>query len=234
MTPESRWKELAGRLGAEFAIVVLGVTIALWADSWVEQRRDHAEEVTRLIALQDNVTDTIDELRQQRDNAAGAIRILRRLVEPAGMPSGEISAHLRYGMLYGGIFSAELNVYDDLKSSGELAMLTNPDLRRALAKMDARLDQLLFAQQDLAVVQQREIDSYLVDQMDMRELYGDDLGLAWLPPEPDRDYAFTTQTHFSNRMLLKLDLVTQVEIGFSELEQSLLDVQRIIARQLDD
>ena len=60
--------------------MVLGVTIALWADGWVAKRNDHLEETARLYALQENVEDTLAELRGARDNAAGAADTLRELV----------------------------------------------------------------------------------------------------------------------------------------------------------
>ena len=61
---------------------------------------------------------------------------------------------LHYGLLYGSTFYPELNVYDDLKSSGELALLTNPELLRSLATMDSRLELMRIAQADLTAVQQ--------------------------------------------------------------------------------
>lgn len=42
---QKKWHELAIRLVAELAIVVLGVSIALWADSWVASRSDRLEEI---------------------------------------------------------------------------------------------------------------------------------------------------------------------------------------------
>ena len=116
---------------------MLGVTIALWADSWVTARGDHAEETARLHALRDNVTETLEDLRDERDNSTGAADALRKLVRQNDLPNDELKGLLRYGLLYGATFSPELNVYDDLKNSGELALLTDRRLRRALAKMEA-------------------------------------------------------------------------------------------------
>ena len=126
----NNWRELSARLIAEFAIVVLGVTIALWADSWGTARGDHAEETARLYALRDNVTQTLAIVRDERDRSTGAVDALRKLVNQNEFPLDELRDLLRYGLLYGPTFSPELNVYDDLKNSGELGQ----KVMKAIAK----------------------------------------------------------------------------------------------------
>ena len=230
----SNWRELLGRLTAEFAIVVLGVTIALWADGWVTERGDRAEEVARLDALDDNVQRTLTELLAARDNAAGAAAALRKLVSLQEHDRRDVEAEelLRYGLLYGPTFYPELNVYDDLKSSGELALLTNQELRRSLATMDARLELVQFAQADLNTVQQLNIDSYMIDQLDLRSFYGTTTGLDHIAEVSEMDLGFTSDTEFRNIVLLKLDLVTQVQAALQNLEIALMAVQQTVASQL--
>jgi hypothetical protein len=47
----SKWRGILVRLVAELVIIVTGVTIALWADTWVTGRDDRADETARLFAL---------------------------------------------------------------------------------------------------------------------------------------------------------------------------------------
>jgi hypothetical protein len=49
---------LLTHLGAELAVIVLGVLIALWADGWVAARADREIERNRVEALRDNVAAT--------------------------------------------------------------------------------------------------------------------------------------------------------------------------------
>ncbi len=228
------WRGLLGRLPAEFAVVVLGVTIALSADSWVAERSDRSVEAARLIALQDNVNVTLAELRTARANAAGAADALRELalLQHREHRDGEVGELLRYGLLYGSIFYPELNVYDDLKSSGELALLTNPELRRALATMDSRLELMRFAQADLTTVQQLNVDLYMINQLDLRSFYGSLTGLDRISEASETDFGFTSNIKFRNIVFLKLDLVTQVQAAFQNLENALMAVQQSIASQL--
>ena len=233
-----KWRELAGRLSAEFLIIVLGVTIALWADGWVAQRADQAEEVARLHALRDNVTQTLAELAKAREEAQGGAEALRRLVtiSPGETDPEHIDQMLRYGLLYGSDFYPELNVYDDLKSSGELALLTNSDLRQSLAIMDSRLGLVRLAQEDLATVQQLNVDAYMIERMDLRSFYGsltltgdDDSPRTVLP-----DLSFTSEMAFHNVVLLKLDVVMQLQVVLERAETVLTIVLDTINAQLSD
>jgi len=213
---------------------VLGVSIALWADGWVTERSDRAIEVARLTALQDNVNVSLTELRTASENVSGAADALRKIaaLQQLNLRFAEMQDLLYYGLLYGPSYSPELNVYDDLKNSGELALLTNPDLRRALAKMESRLRLIELAQSDFAAVQELSIDSYIIDHLDMRLVYGASLGLGDVVGDVDKILEYTSEIQFQNRILLKLDLVTQIEIDFSNMESALMDVQKIIASQL--
>ena len=227
------WRELSVRLIAEFAIVVLGVTIALWAGSWVTAREDRAEEIMRLHALQDNVTTTLADLHDEIGNSTGAVDALRKLVGQSELPDDEIRGLLRYALMYAPNFSPELNVYDDLKNSGELALLTDRRIRRALARMDAQLKRFQLAQVDLASVQLLDIDSYLIDEIDLRPLYGTDLGLEWTTVDGRRDFEFVSDTRFQNRVLLKLDLVSAIQSGLTDVEVALVEVQQTIGMLLE-
>lgn len=229
-----KWREFVGRIGIEFLIVVLGVTVALWADSWVAERMDRNKETARLHGLLDNVSSTLVDLRAERENASGAADALRRLAlyaeEP--VPENELGGLLQYAFLYGSTFSAELNVYEDLKSSGELALLSSANLRQALAKMDSRLVQVKLAQSDLTVVMQLNFDSYWAEHTDMRLVYDGALGFEDFAPDVEVDYGFILDPEFRNRLMLKLDLVLWVDRSLKEAEDALVYVENAISEQL--
>lgn len=228
------WRDLLGRLGAEFAVVVLGVTIALWADGWVAERSDRAVEAARLGALVDNVSVTLAELRAARDHAAGAADAMRALVSlrQQDQPNDEVDDLLRFAFLYAPAFYPELNVYDDLKNSGELALLTNPGLRSSLATMDARLTLVRDAQTDLATVQTLNIDSYMINHLNLRTFYGSSTGLDDIAEDSRPDLALISDMRFRNLLFLKLDLVTQIEMVFQNAKSALIAVQQSIDSQL--
>ncbi len=227
------WRPLVARLSAEFAIIVLGVSIALWADGCVAERSDRIEEEARLYGLADNVSETYWELDAERKNIAGAIGAFEELFEANNESDEEaLTRVVRYAVLYGPTFSPELNVYDDLKNSGELALLTNPELRQALARMDSRMQSVAFAQSDLLTIQQINVDTYMIEHLDMQTLIGPVLGVEPDVAATNPDFSFLSEREFRNRMLMKLDLVIQLEEAFEEAAAALEEVHDQIVVQL--
>ena len=227
----SNWKHAA----AEVALIVIGITIALWADTWLGERRDAHREAARLTALYADTEKTlaaIAKMHQETSDAANALRNILDLQPPHQYDRQTLDI-LRHGLLFGSAFYPEMSVYDDLKNSGELALLTNPSLRQALSSMEAALEQLQLTQADLTSVQQLNIDSYMVDHMDLISFYGEMTGLQQANDEPPANLAFIVDKEFQNRVLLKLDLVTQLEMVVGETESRVLAVKRIIEAELE-
>ncbi len=228
----TNWKHAA----AEVALIFLGVTIALWADAWVGEQRDVQRENARLTALYADTEDTLEALSIAHAQASGAATALRNILglQPPYDHYEEISGFLRHGLLFGLAFHPEMSVYDDLKSSGELALLTDSRLRQALSHMDSGLEQLRLAQSDLTTVQQLNVDSYMVDHMDLISFYGELTGMDQASDVPRSDFEFLGDREFLNRVVLKLDLVTQLEAALAETESRVQDVKDLIEPQLDE
>jgi hypothetical protein len=230
-----RYRRLALRAAAELGVIVIGVTIALWADGWASKRNDRARETARLHALRVNVDDTLTELRGARADLTTAAAALRDLASPSRVErdDGDLERAMLQGYFFGSDFAPELSVYDDLKSSGELSLLTNAELRRALSAMDSRIERLGLALADMATVQQLNLDSYLIRRVDLVPILG---GLLQVEPpaaETVTDFSFTADPEFRNLVLFKLDLVVGVDGHFERTESELLAAQRAIAAQLD-
>lgn len=226
---------MAGRFIVEIVIIVLGVTIALWADSWMADRMERSTERARLIALEDNVADTLASLLAARENAAGAAAALERLASAdAGELAGEeLDGLLRYGLLYGpDHFYPEMNVYEDLTNSGELSLLSDAGFRRLLAVMAGRLELVRVAQSDMVTVQQIDVDPYLIANFDLGRLLAPFTGLDVSTAESVSNSAVIGETQFRNLAVFKLDLVNQLDKEFEAAERALVAVQQSISAQL--
>lgn len=236
MTEPARARRLTGRLAAELVVIVIGVWIALWAEGWVEERDDRAVETARLRALSENVDRTLERLRSEQDDIAGAAQALRELISlpDVGSEAADTRGALLYGLLYAATFSPELDVYEDLKSSGELALLTNSTLRQALSSMDAALEEVRAAQQDMGTVQQLNFDRYLLTRVDLRPILGPGLDLPDSARLPTSDFEFIGTVEFRNLALFKLDLIVQIQGTLDRAEEELNTVRRLIAEQLSD
>ncbi len=74
--------------------------------------------------------------------------------------------------------------------------------------MDLRIQRVRNAQEDLLTVQQLHIDSYMIRNLDLDQI--DLLGLETTQVDSTAiDMSFVNQREFRNRILLKLDLITQ-------------------------
>lgn len=230
MTQPRRVRRLTGRLVAEFIVIVLGVWIALWAEGWAADREDRAVETARLRALSENVEQTLAAVRSEQDDATGAAEALRDLILRAEVTTDAegVREALAYGLLYVPAFTPELNVYEDLKSSGELGLLTSPKLRQALSAMEAALDNVDGAQRDMSTVQQLNYDRYLLARVDLRPVLGPILGLPNQAPPSYSDVDFILTTEFRNLALFKLDLIRGTQAALEEAEERLMTVERII------
>lgn len=229
-----RTRRVASRLLAEFVVIVLGVWIALWAEGWAADRRERTMEIARLGALSENVSQSLEALRSERDDAAGAADALRELValsEVSSDPVGVRDAFM-YGLLFVPAFTPELNVYEDLKSSGELALLTNQRLRQALSAMEASVIDVEGAQQDMETVQQLNFDRFLLTRVDLRPILGPDLHLLDSDPVPQSDFDFILTMEFRNLALFKLDLFVQIDHTMRVAGERLTLVAQLIEEQL--
>ena len=227
----NRWRRLLAQPLAELAIIVAGVTIALWADDWATSRDQEQEEHARLLALQADVEDTLETLELEIEVAKGAEVAIRNVLSAQASPDSPYR-DLRYAFLYGPSFSAELSVFDDLVSSGELSLLTDAELRRRLAVLNSKLGNARRVQEDLTMVQVFDVDRYMLDNVDMEQFYGEVLKLDVSDEARPADLAFVSSRTFRNVMLLKLDLVLVLIGEFESVVDALNDVRDSVAQEL--
>jgi hypothetical protein len=223
----SSWRELIVRLAAELGVIVLGVLIALWADGWVAERADRNVERARTDALRENIVATRLRLDEAVEEARSAQEALSTMAywEDAALLNRQQDLLLR-GLLFGPVFTPEINVYIDLKNSGDLALLTSADLRQALARMDAVLEQLALLQSDVVAVQQLNFDPFVVRELALEGTLGPLLGLEDLPTvasTPDVDMQV-----LRNLALFKLDLIAQLLRQYEEAGETLQGVEGAI------
>jgi len=160
-------RSLVARSLSELAVIVTGVLLALWADSWVDERAERRVEASRIEALRDNVAATRERLGRALADAESASHALRTVAYWESLPILEEASEgvLLEALLFGPSFTPEINVYVDLKSSGELGLLRSARLRQSLAGMDATLEQLQLLQHDLITVQQLNFDRYVLETL---------------------------------------------------------------------
>lgn len=215
---------LAARLVAELGIIVLGVLIALWADGWVSDRQDRDKETARLEALRDNVVATRERIETSRELADFVVGKLREVAYWEDLENFEEEklGVLVPAYLAGPEFTPQMNVYDDLQNSGELALLTSDALRQALARMRSELDELQLSHDDLLTVQQLNFDPFAVQYIAISPATGFFLGLENLPVDPQPE--LPELRIIRNLALFKLDLLTELLEDYDAADEALQDV----------
>ena len=121
----------------EFAIVTLGVLLALWADQAMQARQESARAVSYLERLQEDVRADIRSLRFSRDQARNRLAITRQvdawLNDPEAAPDPDslvMNVHFA-GVLFPPTISRF--TIEELKSTGDLRLLRNERLKRQVA-----------------------------------------------------------------------------------------------------
>ncbi|MGB5412878.1 MAG: hypothetical protein WBN09_15235, partial [Woeseiaceae bacterium] len=120
----------------ELVIVFLGVLIALWADQAIQARQEAAMAVSYLERLRTDLAADVESLRFSSKQAQGRLAITRQvdtwLHDPEATPDPDslvMNAH------YAGVtFSPTISRFtiDELKSTGDLRLLTNQTLKRQI------------------------------------------------------------------------------------------------------
>lgn len=163
---------LAARFVAELAVIVLGVLIALAAQSWWEDRALEEDRRKALELLRDDVA-RLEEYLGEREEARQVSEALRwilatPLADLAATPDSVLGSRLghalwSFGFQIGDVGSeGMLPSYADLKGSGRLHLL--PDTVRALMpEVERGLADFSGFMADLVAFQQMRVDEILLD-----------------------------------------------------------------------
>jgi len=134
------WRRLAG----EFVVIVVGVLVALWVDQLREARNNAELEIEY---LQSFVIDLDADLAQfdetetwmrRQEAAAATVLALYEGSPPTDNVADLVAAVETAGWQY--FPSITRNTIDDLRSTGNLRLITDPALRRAIAAYYATVD----------------------------------------------------------------------------------------------
>ena len=172
MSHRLRWRFLLG----EFFVVVVGVLVALWVDGVKEARVDARLEVeylqSFLIDLDADLAqfDSTDAWSRRQEAAAAVVLGLYD-----GTPQTKSDAELAAAVETAGwqfFPSITRNTIDDLKSTGNLRLIRDPALRRAIATYYATLENSLIPIADMRDRMWARYDAHVADVLEPRVRLG--------------------------------------------------------------
>lgn len=157
MSNRFNWRFLLG----EFVVIVLGVLIALWVDQLREARVNADLEVEYLESLVADLDadlaqfDEAEEWMRRSEAAAATVLALYEGTPPTDNVADLITAVETAGWQM--FPSVSRNTIDDLRSTGNLRLIRDPAIRRAIADYYTNIENALGP---LAAMQDRIWDQY--------------------------------------------------------------------------
>ncbi|MDH3732769.1 MAG: hypothetical protein OEU54_04510 [Gemmatimonadota bacterium] len=220
---------------AELVIVVVGVLIALSADSWMQSRRDRADERDHLVAVRADVVESVRLLDEADADRVFQVHSLSRLLEGSAVsaPTDSVALWVREGLFDIGVYTPRLSALGDLEASGELQLIRSPELRRSLAALRTALEAVKVVESDYTVSQQGMLDPFLTSSValagallasaDFRLSARGGLDLSWVaPPSPE----------LANLIAFKLVLGGQARVRRDQLRREFQRVVELVDERL--
>jgi len=123
------WRERAGEILLEIAIIVFAVTLSIWLHSWQEHRHSRARERQFLVGLRQDLGHDIAEMREDSLGYVRESRGMRYLRGLSADTPGADSLKTYLVVLTSAIyFVPNDSRFQGLKSSGSLAILESDTL----------------------------------------------------------------------------------------------------------
>jgi hypothetical protein len=158
----------------ELVIVDAGVMIALSAESWLTERQDRIDEIELLEAIKEDVRETA--VRSDNNLARVNLRLesLRLFNEGnaalAGLDDESLADMLSSGLWENGALSVQMSAYEEIKSSGRLGLIEDPQLRRALSQLDRHLQRVRAREVEAFEHQMRVTGPYVMSNIQVAQL----------------------------------------------------------------
>lgn len=151
----------------DFVIVVVGVFIGIQVSNWNDARADKAQEAAILAQLNAEFSEIHEALERQIRIRQGYVEDLGNLIaglEGTGpMPEDQTIKRALIALRSTGRRPAQSAAYLQLTSNGELARLSNEDLKQALIRYHARLerDAFIFPELLKMVIDERSNNTFV-------------------------------------------------------------------------
>ncbi|HEY5646162.1 MAG TPA: hypothetical protein VIS76_09485 [Pseudomonadales bacterium] len=126
----------ANRVLGEGAIIVISILLALYADAWLDDRKQAAQLEGQLAALQRDFETMLVRVDASHDSAsrgAAAGRLLSELMQSGARIDTALAAEKLWHLVFYEVFTPSLGAYHALVDSGNLGLLKDAELKLELA-----------------------------------------------------------------------------------------------------
>lgn len=226
MVQEIPWK----RIAVEAVAIIASILIAFTIDAWWQDRTDKIIEVKYLQALREDLMSSIDLLDESEASQQRQVQYLESLlVTNSDTPySEELRLWIEDGLWNVGTFQPQLSALQDLEFSGQVQIIENQAIRRALASIRQKIDALGSTQRDFLVSQQTIIDPFLVDNFNLSYLILDRAA------NTEIDLSRLGTDEFQSRVAFKISLRGEVRKSQDSVRRAFVETLELIDRELQE
>lgn len=229
----------------ELLVVALGVLLALWAEQWWSGIRQSGEENRYLQALSEDVDQAVMDIEATNREVQEWLTAAADLSALQGQ--SETLAEEQAAMLMGTallnieVYEISLGAYQDLLVTGRVGLISNPEIRNSLTRLDQKIEELRTAEVDLAETQHHIIDRFLIKYTNLSALSrvgyseadklsaqqsGGPLAPALITNRLEFDHRpIVDSRELQNIIALRIILVSELLVGAIEVKQVLLKLR---------
>ena len=222
---EIPWK----RIVVEATAIVASILLAFAIDAWWQDRTERKIEDQYLHALREDILSSLELLDDDEASQQQQVEYLESLLlTNANTPySDELRLWIDDGLFNVGTYQPQISALHDLESSGQTQIIQNQDLRRVLASVRQKLNDLVITQRDFQLSQQTLIDPYIVDNFNLSILMLDRAGNS------ETNLTALGSSDFQSRVAFKISLRGEVSQSQHEVRVAFTEALELIETELE-
>ncbi len=151
------------RIVGEIVIIVVGILLALAADTWMSEREHRQKEVEHLSAILHDLNKSLVDLRSAIDFKTQQIADIQLLlnVGAQGVESDVFREIFTRGVYVTSPYVPSLSALRDLEVSGNIGLISDPVIRRGLSLLNTRLQGADRSLQEYITFHQTDLDPFI-------------------------------------------------------------------------
>ena len=222
---EIPWK----RILVEATAIVASILLAFAIDAWWQDRTERIVEVQYLQALREDLLASLNILDDAEASQRRQVDYLESLLLANGDTpySDELRLWIDDGLFNVGTYQPQTSALQDLESSGQTRIIQNPELRRVLASVRQKIDDMIVTNRDFQQSQQTLIDPFLVDNFNLAKLMLDRAA------DSKTDLGVLGTSGFQSRVAFKISLRGEVSRSQNAVKVIFAETLGLIETELD-
>ena len=220
----------------EIVLVVIGILIALQINNWNENRKDRANESVYLKELLKDFEINLQKSNEVTSRIEEVIPSLSGLLEQSAQENPTISLdsiNNAFKFLNSmPAYSSTDRAYNNLIGSGDFKLITNSDIKNAIADYYKYLDILKLVQNTHEMQLVNAFQPYIMENLDYQAVSMIRVENYTLPKpvEEDKILSVLHDRKFRNIITLKFDILTDL----LDLNQILEDINKTLVNLLKE